>query len=110
MKDQTTANHHPAAGRHAHDDSVSGRERLLDAAIDLFAAGGIANTTVAQIAAADKMTSAMVHYWFETREKLYDAIVDERLVPHPAAPPSSDVMYRSKSSVRCADTSCSAVL
>jgi len=73
-----------AVGRHTHD-TAPGRERLLDAAIDLFAHRGIANTTVAQIAVAGKVTSAMVHYWFETREKLYDAIVDERLVPQISA-------------------------
>ncbi|MBU9610629.1 TetR/AcrR family transcriptional regulator [Burkholderia multivorans] len=72
---------HVAAGRHTYGDPASGRERLLDIAIDLFADRGIANTTVAQIAAAGKVTSAMVHYWFETRDKLYDAIVEERLVP-----------------------------
>ena len=60
---------------------VSGRERLLNAAVLLFAERGIANTTIAQIAKAGKVTSAMVHYWFDTREKLYDAVASECIVP-----------------------------
>lgn len=60
---------------------LSGRERLLDAAITLFAERGIANTTVAQIARAGRVTPAMIHYWFDTRDRLYDAVVEERIVP-----------------------------
>ena len=81
VKDRTKMGARTAGGRSGHSDAASGRECLLDIAIELFANHGIANTTVTQIAAAGKVTSAMVHYWFETREKLYDAIVDERLVP-----------------------------
>ncbi len=58
-----------------------GRRQLLDAAIALFAERGIANTTVAQIAVAGRVTAAMVHYWFDSREKLLDALVEERLAP-----------------------------
>lgn len=58
-----------------------GRERLLDAAVALFAERGIANTTIARIAAAGGVTSAMVHYWFDTRERLLEALVEERLAP-----------------------------
>lgn len=58
------------------------RERLLDAAIALFSERGIANTTVAQIATRCRVTPAMVHYWFDTREKLLDAVAEERLLPH----------------------------
>jgi AcrR family transcriptional regulator len=69
-----------AVGRRASTDA-SGRERLLEAAIALFAERGIASTTVAQIAAAGHVTAAMVHYWFHTRDKLQDAIVEERIAP-----------------------------
>lgn len=68
-------------GRRPRKDDVSGRERLLDAAILVFAEHGIAGTTISQIATAGKVTSAMVHYWFDTREKLYDAVACERIVP-----------------------------
>ena len=47
----------------------------------LFAERGIANTTVARIAAAGGVTSAMVHYWFDNRERLLEALVAERLAP-----------------------------
>jgi AcrR family transcriptional regulator len=69
------------AGRRARTPDSDARGQLLDAAIALFAERGIANTTVAQIAAAGHVTSAMVHYWFDTRERLLDAVVAERLAP-----------------------------
>ncbi|TKC79889.1 TetR/AcrR family transcriptional regulator [Trinickia terrae] len=55
------------------------RDALLDTATRLFAERGIAATTVAQIAGAAGVTSAMVHYYFTNREQLLDAVVDERL-------------------------------
>lgn len=71
----------PHVGRRSRKSDVSGREELLNAAILLFAERGVANTTIAQIAGAVKVTPAMVHYWFDTREKLYDAVASERIVP-----------------------------
>jgi len=68
-------------GRRARATESDARGQLLDAAIGLFAERGIANTTVARIAAAGRVTSAMVHYWFDTREHLLDAVVEERLAP-----------------------------
>jgi AcrR family transcriptional regulator len=68
-------------GRRRGGIEAMGRERLLDAAILLFAERGIANTTVARIAAAGGVTSAMVHYWFDNRERLLEALVEERLAP-----------------------------
>jgi AcrR family transcriptional regulator len=70
-----------AAGRRARTPDSNARGQLLDAAVGLFAERGIANTTVAQIAAAGHVTSAMVHYWFDTREHLLDSVVEERLAP-----------------------------
>lgn len=69
------------AGRRARVPAGDGRRQLLDAAIELFAERGIANTTIAQIAVAGRVTAAMVHYWFDSREKLLDALVEERLAP-----------------------------
>ena len=60
-------------------DDFDLRDHMLDVAIQLFAERGIAATTVAQIAAAAGVTSAMVHYYFTNREQLLDAIVEERL-------------------------------
>ena len=68
-------------GRRTRSPDSDARGQLLDAAIALFAERGIANTTVAQIAEACHVTSAMVHYWFDTRERLLDAIVEEHIAP-----------------------------
>lgn len=59
---------------------VETREKLLDAAATLFADQGISATTVAKIASHVGVTSAMVHYYFKTREQLLDAFVQERIV------------------------------
>ena len=66
-------------GRRVRAPDYDARELLLDAATALFAERGIANTTIAQIAAGGGVTSAMVHYWFQTRERLLDAVVEERI-------------------------------
>ena len=55
------------------------REHLLDAATRLFSEQGVSATSVAEIAAAVGVTSAMVHYYFKTRERLLDAVVEERI-------------------------------
>jgi AcrR family transcriptional regulator len=57
------------------------RERLLACATQLFGEQGIAATTMAQIAESAGVTSAMVHYYFTNREKLLDAVVEERIAP-----------------------------
>jgi len=54
------------------------RERLLDAATELFAERGIAAVSMAEIAAHVGVTSAMLHYYFKTRERLLDVVVEER--------------------------------
>ena len=68
-------------GRRPVVENFDVREHLLDAATRLFSERGIAATTVAQIAAAAEVTSALVHYYFTNRETLLDAIVEERLAP-----------------------------
>jgi AcrR family transcriptional regulator len=54
---------------------------LLDAATQLFAEQGVAATSFSTIARRVGLTPAMVHYHFRDREKLIDAVVEERLVP-----------------------------
>lgn len=66
-------------GRRPSMEDVDVRGHMLDVATQLFAERGIAATTVAQIAEAAGVTSAMVHYYFTNREQLLDAIVEERL-------------------------------
>lgn len=69
--------------RNAPDGS---RERLLEAALELFARHGISATPLNSIAAKAKVTPAMLHYYFGGREALLDALVAERLAPVMAAP------------------------
>ena len=56
------------------------RAKLLDAAVRRFAEQGVAGTTVAEIAKRAGVTSAMVHYYFKTKDQLLDAVVAEKLV------------------------------
>ncbi|MDE1181776.1 TetR/AcrR family transcriptional regulator [Paraburkholderia sp.] len=57
------------------------RARLMDIALTLFARQGIVDTTLGAIAREAGVTSAMVHYYFKTREQLLDVLIDERFVP-----------------------------
>jgi len=57
------------------------RERLLDIALELFARQGVAETTLSAIARKAGMTPAMAHYYFKTREQLFDLLIDERIMP-----------------------------
>ncbi|MCG5261541.1 TetR/AcrR family transcriptional regulator [Cupriavidus gilardii] len=57
------------------------RERLLDAAVSLFAEHGVAATQVKAIAARAGVTPALVHYYFGDRGRLLDAVAQERLGP-----------------------------
>lgn len=60
---------------------VDQRERLLDAAIDLFAKQGIAATPLSAIARHARVTPALLHYYFGDRERLLDALMEERIAP-----------------------------
>lgn len=57
------------------------RERILDAATDLFSRQGVAGTPVKAIATQAGVTPALVHYYFSDRELLLDAVVEEKLQP-----------------------------
>ncbi|WP_375592041.1 TetR/AcrR family transcriptional regulator [Chitiniphilus eburneus] len=57
------------------------RASLLDAALVRFAERGIAATSMAQIAKQAGVTPAMVHYYFSNRDRLLDALVEERVAP-----------------------------
>jgi AcrR family transcriptional regulator len=79
MKMRTKSSQGKPRGRRPVVEDFDVREHMLDLATQLFAERGIAATTVAQIAAAAGVTSAMVHYYFTNREQLLDAVVDERI-------------------------------
>jgi TetR/AcrR family transcriptional regulator len=66
-------------GRPPQGTAVDAREQLLDAALILFAERGVAGTTIAGIATRAGVTPAMVHYYFSSRDRLLDAVAEERL-------------------------------
>ena len=53
---------------------VDKRELLLDAALKLFAQSGIAETPLSMIAKEAGVTTAMLHYYFNTREQLLEKV------------------------------------
>lgn len=57
------------------------RDRLLDAALASFADKGIAATSLRALARAAGLTAAMLNYYFGSRERLVEAVVEERLLP-----------------------------
>lgn len=65
----------PAAGQPGQ------RERILDAATELFSRQGVAGTPVKAIATQAGVTPALVHYYFSDRELLLDAVTEEKLQP-----------------------------
>jgi len=67
-------------GRRTSKKKRDARELLLNAAIELFALHGIAGTTFAMMAKRAGFTPAMVHYYFKDRERLLDAVVEERFM------------------------------
>ena len=68
-------------GRPAASLDRDARELLLTSATELFAERGVAATTFSNIAKRAGLTPAMLHYYFQDREQLLDAVVEERLAP-----------------------------
>ncbi|HVN93776.1 MAG TPA: TetR/AcrR family transcriptional regulator [Terracidiphilus sp.] len=68
-------------GRPTLHSGLYAREKLIEAATELFAKQGVAATTFAMIAERAHLTPAMLHYYFRDREQLLDAVAAERLAP-----------------------------
>lgn len=68
-------------GRPVRPDNAAMRANLLDIATGLFAAQGVAATTISHIAQLAAVTPAMLHYYFKSRDQLIDAVVQERVLP-----------------------------
>jgi AcrR family transcriptional regulator len=68
-------------GRPTSNSGLYAREKLIEAATELFAKQGVAATTFAMIAERAHLTPAMLHYYFKDRNQLLDAVVAERLSP-----------------------------
>jgi len=52
------------------------RSRILDAALSIFAAHGLAGARTEQIAEAAGVNKALLYYYFESKEKLYSATLE----------------------------------
>ena len=58
------------------EGSLSTQMAILDSAELIFARYGLAGTRTEDIAAGSGVTKAMIHYYFKTKEALYQAMLD----------------------------------
>lgn len=58
------------------------REKILEAAVQLFSAQGYADTSLAQIARAAQVSKALVLWYFESKERLFRAALQHFLTPY----------------------------
>lgn len=52
------------------------KEQIINAAIDLFAQKGFEGTSIRDLASAASVNVAMVNYYFGSKEKLFEALVE----------------------------------
>lgn len=60
-------------------ETQSTEERILEAAMREFMLKGFAGTRTTAIAEAAGVTHAMLHYYFRTKEKLFDKIIESKI-------------------------------
>lgn len=58
--------------------SIDKKEHIVSAAIELFAENGFEGTSVRDIAASAGVNIAMINYYFGSKEKLFEAMVEEK--------------------------------
>jgi AcrR family transcriptional regulator len=86
--------------RSLNNESSSARDILLVAARRLFARKGLSGTTIRDIALEAKMNSSQISYYFENKEGLYRACVQDiaedriRIAEQILIPPQSAEEYR----------------
>lgn len=61
-------------------ETPSTEERILEAAVREFMAKGYSGARTAAIAEAAGVTHAMLHYYFRTKDKLFDRIIESKIV------------------------------
>ena len=76
-----TAPRKRARGRRPTAETADLRATLLNAALACFVRGGIAATSLRDIAKEAGVTPALVHYYFGDKAQLQEAVVTERLLP-----------------------------
>ncbi len=60
------------------DRREESRERILDAAEELFAKRGFYGVTLREVASLAQADTALVHYYFDTKGGLFDAVIARR--------------------------------
>lgn len=81
MKGRATRSKPRSPGRPTEDSDADVRAALMVAARKLFLQYGFAKVTARQIAAAAGTTAAMIHYYFENKEGLFRAMLQEAIAP-----------------------------
>jgi AcrR family transcriptional regulator len=57
-------------------DADATRQRMLSAAVELFADHGRSGTSIRDVAGAARVSLAMIHHYFGSKDELYDACID----------------------------------
>ena len=76
----------PVPAKSLRSDGAEARNRLLDAALALFAEKGFAKTSTREIAQAAQVNIASISYYFGDKEGLYKAVFTDPRV-NPTIPP-----------------------
>ena len=58
--------------------STDKKDHIIDAAIQLFAEQGFEGTSIRDLAAKAEVNIAMVNYYFGSKDKLFEAIIEQR--------------------------------
>lgn len=66
----------PTTGSATGEKAAETRERILEAALREFAAHGLAGARTEKIAAAAGVNKALLYYYFDGKEKLYEAALE----------------------------------
>lgn len=61
---------------------VATREKILETAVKLFSSHGYADTSLAQVARAARVSKALVLWYFESKEQLFRAALQHFLAPY----------------------------
>jgi TetR/AcrR family transcriptional regulator len=63
-------------------DAEATKSRILDAAEEEFAASGLSGARTEAIAARTGVTKAMIYYYFDSKEGLYEAVLERAFSEH----------------------------
>lgn len=70
--------------REAVESDLSTRERILKVALEVFAEKGLHGATMTEIASGADLTGGALYRYFENKEDIFQAVVEERSVPFAA--------------------------